>query len=165
MEKFSIYHKASKCLNEIKFYDFPELVNNNDNDIPYSKGSYITNPIVHYLRENEIYDSQGSGSIEDFGVLTKTIYGIPANRFIRIQTIDTNKFKITWIVEDVDELLEAMMTESDFDWRVFDKFGFTSKSKVIELKFDLSDEVNESHDSLITMTGIIDYNEFKKNKN
>ena len=163
MSGYSIYSKASKCLDEIKFCDFPKLENNNDvNNIPYSKGPFITCPIIHYLRENEVYDSHASGAVDDFGFLTKTFFGIPAGRFIRILTIDTNKFKITWIVEDVDELLAAMLSVSDYDWRVFDKFGFTSKSKIIEFKFDLSDVIDESQDTSIVVSGIIDYNELKK---
>lgn len=165
MTGYSIHSKASKCLDEIKYYDFPELEDKNKNDIPYSKGALVTSPIIHYLRENNFYDSYGSGDVEDFGMLTKTVFGIPANRFIRIQTIDANKFKITWIVEDVDKLLTTMMYETDYDWRVFDKFGFTSKSKIIEFKFDLSDEYFETPDLSITSSGTIDYNEFKKNLN
>lgn len=166
MSGYSIYSKASKCLNEIKYNDFPKLEDNNYvNNIPYSKGPFITCPIIHYLRENEVYVSHASGDIDDFGFLTKTYFGIPAGRFIRILTIDANKFKITWIVEDVDELLAAMLCESDYDWRVFDKFGFTSKSKIIEFKFDLYDVIDESQDSSIVASGIIDYNEFKKNLN
>jgi len=163
MSSFSIYSKASKCLDNIKFLDFPQLKVENKNNIPYSKGALISSPIIHYLRENEIYDSHGSGDVEDFGFLTKTIFGIPKNRYSRIKTIDANKFKITWIVEDVDELLVAMLTISDFDWRIFDKFGFTSKSKIIEFKFDLSDEIDESQDKEIIMYGTINYDELKKN--
>lgn len=163
MSDYSIYSKASKCLDEIKYGDFPKLEDNNDvNNIPYSKGPLISNPIIHYLRENELYDSYASGDIDDFGFLTETFFGIPAGRFIKILTIDSNKFKITWVVEDVDKLLAAMLTESNYDWRVFDKFGFTSKSKIIEFKFDLSDVIDESQDSLTVASGIIDYSEFKK---
>ena len=163
MSGYSIYSKASKCLNDIKFKDFPKIGNNEENDIPYSKGPFNTSPLIHYLQENNFYDSHASGDIDDFGMLTKTIFGIPANRFIRILTIGTNKFKITWVVEDVDELLAAMLLKSDYDWRVFDKLGFTSKSKIIELKFDFSDVIDESPDPQIVMSGIIDYNELKKN--
>ena len=168
-----IYFKASKYLDEINFNNFPEPSKLN---FQYSKCPTLTTPIVDYLRENEIYDSHGSGAVEDFGVLTKTIFDIQSNRFIRIKIIDANKFKITWIVEDVDELLAAMMTESDFDWRIFDKLGFTSKSKiivykydftsesdVIEFKFDISDEFIECPDEEIISSGIINYNELKKN--
>lgn len=167
MSSFSIYSKASKCLKDIGFNDFPQLddENDNNNEVPYSKGPFISSPIIHYLMENKMYDSHGSGDVEDFGILTKTIFGIPANRFIRIKTINANKFKITWIVEDVDKFLAAMMSESDYDWRIFDKFGFTSKSKVIEFefKFDLSDDIDESPDKKITMSGTINYCEFIKN--
>lgn len=165
MSGLSIYSKASKCLDEIKFNDFPKIEDKGENNIPYSKGPFITCPIIHYLIEIEVYDSHASGDIDDFGFLTKTFFGIPAGRFIRILTIDINKFKITWIVEDVDELLAAMLSETDYDWRVFDKFGFTSKSKIIEFKFDLSDVIDESPVSSIVMSGIIDYNELKKNLN
>lgn len=82
----------------------------------------------------------------------KTIFGIPANRFIRIETIDATKFKITWIVEDVDELLTTMMSNSDYDWRIFDKLGFTSKSNIFELKFDILDEIDECPDEKIIMS-------------
>jgi len=160
-----MYPKASKCLNEIKFNDFPKLEDNENNNIPYSNGAFITSPLIHYLRENGFYDSHASGDIDNFGILTKTIFGIPENRFIRILTIDSNKFKITWIVEDFDELLEDMMIKTDFDWRVFDKLGLTSKSKIIEFKFDFSDVIDESPDPSIVMSGIIDYNELKKNLN
>lgn len=165
MLDYSIYSNASKCLDKIKYGDFPKIEHDGENNIPYSKGVFITSPLIHYLRENEVFDSHASGDIDYFGVLTKTFFGIPAGRFIKIRTIDANKFKITWIVEDVDELLAAMLTESDCDWRVFDKFGFTSKSKMIEFKFDLSDVIDESQDSSIVVSGIIDYSEFKKNLN
>lgn len=162
MSGYSIYSKASKCLDKIKFNDFPKIGNNGENDIPYSKGAFISSPFIHYLQENNFYDSHASGDIDDYGILTESIFGIPANRFIRILTIGANKFKITWVVEDVDELLATMLSKSDYDWRVFDKLGFTSKSKIIELKFDLSDVIDESPDPQIVMSGTVDYNELKK---
>jgi len=161
MSSLSIYSKASNILKYIGFDAFPKLKENDNNDFPYSKGAFVSSPIINYLRENDMYDSHSSGDVEDFGILTKTIFGIPENRFIRIKTIDVNKFKITWIVKDVDELLYAMMLKSNYDWRIFDKFGFTSKSKVIELKFDLSDDIDESPDESIVMSSIINYDELK----
>lgn len=157
MSECSISLKASKCLDEIGFNNFPKLKDN----LPYSKGPIITSPIIHYLTENEIYDSHGSGN-EDFGILIKTIFDIPANRYIRIQTIDAEKFKISWIVEDVDELLKVMMLKSDFDWRIFDKFGFTTKSKIIEIKFNFLCDIDENLDRGIIASGIIDYGKLKK---
>lgn len=161
MSTFSIYSKASKFLNEINFNDFPKF-SIPELNIPYSKGAFITNPIVNYLRELEIYDSHASGDSEDFGILTKTFFGIPQGRFIKIQTISINKFKITWVAEDIDELLSTILFQSDYDWRIFDKFGFKSKSKIIELNFNLSDEVDETPDEKIIKRGIIDYVELKK---
>jgi len=58
-----------------------------------------------------------------------------------------------------------MVCETDYDWRVFDKFGFTSKSKVIKMKFHFEDEVLEKPEQNVISSGIIDNMEFiKKNE-
>jgi hypothetical protein len=60
-----------------------------------------------------------------------------------IETINETTFKITYIVEPVDNVITTLLSDTDYDMRVFDKLGFTKKSKIIKLNFDFSEEVND----------------------
>lgn len=49
MSSFSNYPDLSKCLNDIVINNFPQLDDdNNDNNTnnPYSKGPFISNPLI-----------------------------------------------------------------------------------------------------------------------
>lgn len=140
------YQKTNKCLADIKYDEFPKISYQKHNNIPYSEGPFISSPKIYYLQENKIFDSYGSG-IDYFGIYKKSFCDIPAYRFVKIKIIDSNIFKITWVETDIDdkndELLLDMLCETDYDWRVFDKLCFESKSKVIKIKFDFGDEIVE----------------------
>jgi hypothetical protein len=97
-----------------------EKINSADNNIPYTEGPFISSPLLHYLINNKYYDSHGSG-IEDFGMTLKDFFGIEKDRFIMIETIDKNTFKITYVTEPIDEVLQLTMSDTDYDMRVFDK--------------------------------------------
>jgi hypothetical protein len=131
-------------LKQIRYDELPkESQEDHQENIPYTKGPFKTSPLLHYLEENQYYDSHASGNYDDFGYLTKPIFGIPADRFVCIKSIDSVDFKISWIVENVDEQMLELMNYTDYDWRVFDKLGFTTKTKNITIKFLVSDEIVE----------------------
>ena len=150
--------KANKLYKLINYDSWPEENETNKKNIPYSKGPFISSPLLHYLIANKIYDSHGSG-IEDFGMMLKPFAGIPENRFVMIETIDEHSFKITYVVEPIDKVLQVLMSDIDYDMRLFDKLGFTKKSKIIKLNFDFSEEVEETVDINIANLGILPYNE------
>lgn len=54
------------------------------------------------------------------------------------------------------------MDETNYDWRIFDKFGLETKSKIIKLKFDVGNEVLEKPDPDVVSSGVIDYDEYMK---
>lgn len=134
------------------------LEKNLDNkNIPYSQGCFISSPLIHYLRENKYYESYASGNIDEYGILNIEFQNIPSNKFIKIITIDSEIFKIYWLDHDFDDVLSLIMCKTDYDWRVFDKLGLTTKSKII--KFNSKDKFIENIDKNITSTNIYNYND------
>lgn len=146
---------ANKIYKLINHESFPKIVQQFTKNIPYTEGPFITSPLLHFLIENKYYESHGSG-IEDFGMTLKDFFGIPKDRFIMIETIDKTTFKITYVVEPVDNIITTLLSCTDYDMRVFDKLGFTKKSKIIKLNFDFSEEVDEEPNEIIA-SGIINY--------
>ena len=138
LSKKEIVDKANKLYDEIDYNNFPEI-ETEDKDIPYSKGHFVTSPLINFLKDYEYYDSHASG-YDDFGILNKTIFDIPSGSYICIHTLNSTEFKISWIVENVDDVIHQLLFDVDYDWRIFDKLGFTTKTKKIKLNFELSDE-------------------------
>lgn len=163
MSNFNDYKqrkKLSKKLYEIIDYvSFPKVQYNElDKTIPYTEGSFISSPLLHYLIENKFYESHASG-IEDFGMTLKPFFGIDKDRFIMIETIDEITFKITYVVEPVDEVLTELLYKVDYDMRVFDKLGFAKKSKIVKFGFTISEDKDEDLDQAIVNLGVIPYND------
>lgn len=152
--------KGNKLLDLINYKNFaPKNYKKDPNiKIPYTDSGVICNPVFHYLCEVADYVSHGSGD-DDFGILKKSIWGIPSNRFIKIEILGVDIFKITWIVEDVDEVLTSALSNIDYDLRMFDKLGFTKKFKIIKLNFDISEDIDEQPNNEIFQSGILDYNQ------
>jgi len=152
LDNIDNHNNIKKILSDIKYDSFPKIEEQNEaklNNIPYTKGCFKTSPLLHYLEENLYYDSHASGNYDDFGFLIKTIFGIPAQSFVCIKPINSTDFKITWIVEQVDNQMLDLMNYTDYDWRVFDKLGFTTKSKIVKIIFDISDEILEASDKML----------------
>lgn len=129
---FEIYKIADKCLEHIDCEDVKheELTN-----LPYYKGPYITSILIHYLREIGAYESHESGYL-DYGIITKSIYGIPVGRFAMLETLSETQFKITYFVEDVGKLELALLSQSDYNIKVLEKLGY--KKKYIIINFNIS---------------------------
>jgi hypothetical protein len=110
--------------------------------LPYSKGPFITNPLIHYLREMEIYDSHGSG-IEDFGILLKPYHCIQVGSVIRISVIDFTKFQISYIanLQPTEKMMEDFC-ETDFDWNFFSEFE--TKSFYLTMDFNVREIVQHT---------------------
>jgi hypothetical protein len=152
--------KAKFLYGLIDYKSFPEQQSDSPKlNLPYTEGPFISSPLLHFLKENKYYESHGSG-IEDFGMTLKDFFGIPKDRFIMIETIDETTFKITYVVEPVDEIITNLLSDTDYDMRVFDKLGFTKKSKIIKLNFDVSEEVNEEPNEIIS-SGVLSYDDLK----
>ena len=127
-----IYDQASNELDKLEYENLPKYVY--QEKPPYSSGAFITNPLIHYLIETNAYTSHGSGD-QDFGVLLKSKFDIPENRFIMIDPISDVLSNITYVVEDMNKLECAMMSESDYDMRVVDALGKTTKTVEVTLNF------------------------------
>lgn len=110
-------------------------------EIPYSKGIFITSPLVNYLKDNGYYNSYASGNIDDFGFIEKEIFGIPQNRFVKIETLSETNFLITYIVNDVDKDLHGiemkMMHENDYDFSYFENNNYEIKQFTIKMTFEI----------------------------
>ena len=145
LKKSAKQDNIESILKKIRYDEFPKEESHKDHleNIPYTKGPFKTSPLLHYLEENLYYVSHASGNYDDFGYLSKPIFGIPADRFVCIKPINSIDFKISWIVENVDNQMLELMDYTDYDWRVFDKLGFTTKTKNITIKFLVSDEILE----------------------
>lgn len=161
MEKKNYSKLVSFILEKIDYANFPSEKILDNKSIPYSQGCFISSPLIHYLRENKYYESYASGNIDDFGILNIEFQNIPSNKFIKIITIDSETFKIYWLDHDFDDVLSIIMRKTDYDWRVFDKLGLITKSKIIKFKFNSEDEFIENIDENITSTNIYNYNELR----
>lgn len=152
--------RNAKLLYElINYKSFPKQPYEPNLNLPYTKGPFISSPLLHFLMENKYYESHGSG-IEDYGMTLKDFFGIPKDRFIMIETINETTFKITYIVEPVDDVITTVLSNIDYDMRVFDKLGFTKKSKIIKLNFDFCEDVDEEPNEIIA-SGILSYDDLK----
>ncbi len=138
----SISEEANIFLKKLGFFNLPEL------EIKkcefYSTGPFITSPFLHYLIENKYYESHGSGD-EDYGVMIKNFMGIRIGSFVKIESLDKNTFKITRVVEKVDEKLLDVICEADYDMRVFKLLGFKLKSMTIKMDFTGFGESDEEY--------------------
>jgi len=82
---------------------------------PYSKGFLTTSPFLYYLLEKNYYKSYGSG-YNDYGIMINNFQTIPTNSLVRIEIIDIDTHKITYIVEHnySEEQIQAWC-DDDFD--------------------------------------------------
>jgi hypothetical protein len=157
-DKLSHYKIARELFKIIDYSKFTKInENNNDTKCPYNGSGFQSNPLIHYLNEVAEYNSHASGDYDDFGILKKSIFGIPSGRYVKLEILDTDTFKITWIVEDVDDVLTKLMDYVDYDFRVFDKIGFTKKYKIIKLNFKVSEENDLEPDNQIINSGLLNY--------
>jgi hypothetical protein len=138
-------------LNKIKYDDIPhELIKKY---VPYE--NKIT-PFVKYLIEINTFEIYESGH-DIFGIFKKSIYGIPENKFAKIESINPQKFKITYTIENLSEIEINMLFMCDFDFRLLDKLGHLKKSLIIDMNFTHSlKHVDECVNTDALKSGIYD---------
>jgi len=124
---------AKQLLNKIKYYDLPKLPDNNEK-LPYSKGGFISLPLYHYLSELKAYESFASG-VSDFGMLKKSMFGIPDNKFIIITPIDIYKTEIKWVENNINDVVQEALYITDYDIRIFDLLNFKVNKTIITINF------------------------------
>lgn len=133
MESRNIILMAKQLLNKIKYYDLPELPENNKK-LPYLEGGIISLPLFHYLNEVKAYESFASG-VSNFGMLKKSMFGIPENKFIIITPIDIHKTEIKWVENDINDVIQAALDITDYDIRIFDLLNFKVNQTIITINF------------------------------
>jgi hypothetical protein len=151
----ALYITASKCLDILKL---PNVELEQRQNVPYSEGPFMTSPLLHYLKNIKIYDSHSSGNYEDYGILIESIFGIPAGRFVKIETINELEFVITYIVEDIGKIEIKMMENSDYDMRVFEKLGYVQKKVHIFFDIRISEYRNTNNEKVLEQSTIFSEN-------
>ncbi len=121
-------------LNDIGYFKL-DKENCDLKNVPYSKGGIISNPLIHYLREVDAYESYASGA-DDFGVLKKSFFDIPSGRFIKILPLTPTMFQISWVVNPFDSLIDKIMLGTNYDFRVFELMDYKVNTKIINLSFN-----------------------------
>ena len=90
--------------------------------------------LTNYLEENKLFECCAIGD-SCFGVIRESKFNIPANSFIKITSINENKWIIDWVEKEMDPVLLEAIAITDYDFRFFKLLELPIHTTTIKLEF------------------------------